>query len=70
MSLIKQRLMRHGASAVVAAAIAAASMVPAQARTLSFASANPPADTGFNRALQWWADQIKERTDGALDVKI
>ena len=45
-------------------------MVPAQARTLSFASANPPADTGFNRALQWWADQIKERTDGALDVKI
>lgn len=41
-----------------------------QARTLSFASASPPSETGVNQALRWWADELEERTDGDLEVEI
>ncbi|ARB45969.1 C4-dicarboxylate TRAP transporter substrate-binding protein [Alloalcanivorax xenomutans] len=45
-----------------------ASMV--EARTLSYSTSSPPADTGVNRALQWWADEIEKRTNGELKINV
>jgi TRAP-type C4-dicarboxylate transport system substrate-binding protein len=54
------------AAMLLTGAIAAA---PAQARTLTYAAANPPTDTGTNRAIRWWADALNACTDGSLEVK-
>lgn len=58
--------------AVAAIALGALSVFAGQvhARTLSYASASPPTDSGVNEALRWWADELKERTDGELEVNI
>lgn len=68
MILSKNRLMRKVVVALSAVALAAAATA-AQARTLSFALPSPPTETGMNKALQWWADEIKNRTEGSLDIK-
>ncbi|MCL1486168.1 MAG: C4-dicarboxylate TRAP transporter substrate-binding protein [Marinobacter sp.] len=56
-----------GIALVTAAALASFN---AQARELSYASASPPTDTGINEALNWWAEELKERTDGEVTVNV
>lgn len=50
--------------------VSAVLMVSAHARTLSYSTSRPPADTHFAKTIDWWADQIKTRTNGSLEVKI
>lgn len=54
---------------MVAGLLAAACFTTAQARTLSFALSHPPSETHVNAVWEWWAQQIKERTEGSLEIK-
>lgn len=68
MSSLKSRAVAAVAAVSVAIALGAA-VEPAQARNLSYAAANPPTDTGTNRAIRWWGDALKQCTGASLDVK-
>lgn len=64
-------VMRVCVSAAMALALTAgAAFVPAQARTLNFATPSAPVDDPTTNVLRWWAEQVKERTDGSIDIKI
>ncbi|MCL1486182.1 MAG: TRAP transporter substrate-binding protein DctP [Marinobacter sp.] len=41
----------------------------AEVKTLSYAAANPPGPSGINNTLKWWAEKIREQTDGALAIE-
>lgn len=51
------------------ALMAATCFATVQARTLSYAMSHPPSDTHVESVWKWWAQQIKERTGGSLEIK-
>ncbi|QJD59898.1 TRAP transporter substrate-binding protein DctP [Pseudomonas sp. gcc21] len=57
------------ASLALAAVFTTASF-DAQARQISYASASPPTETGINKALSWWAQELESRTDGEVSVNV
>jgi len=63
------RILTATAAALALLASASPSVAHAQTRTLSYAAANPPGDTGINRALHWWANEIHTRTNGTLKIE-
>lgn len=63
-------LKKHAVLALGALVMTLATAPVAQARTLSYASASPPTETGINKALQWWGDELEKRTDGELKVNV
>lgn len=52
------------------AIVASAAVVPAQARTLHYATPSPPTDNPSNEVLRWWADEIRSRTNGSIEIKV
>ena len=46
------------------------SPIQAEPRTLHYATAVAPTDRPNNRARHWWAEQIKARTNGEIEIEI
>ncbi|QJD59879.1 TRAP transporter substrate-binding protein DctP [Pseudomonas sp. gcc21] len=44
-------------------------MAHAEVKTLSFSAANPPGPSGINNALQWWAEEVNQRTQGTIAIE-
>lgn len=46
------------------------SLSAAEARTLHYSTPAPPTERPTNQALRWWADEVKSRSNGELEIEI